>query len=110
MINKKIIIGSRGSKLALNYAEKAKNEIDLYIITSNGLPGKNKIVNKGQKIVKKRKFVFIKSIFAFTGFIFTLIGAFFWLIYPMLSLSIANESTAYEKSIAILYFDYSFLD
>ena len=45
MKNKKIIIGSRGSKLALNYAEKAKNEllkikniedIEIKLITTTG--------------------------------------------------------------------------
>ena len=50
MINKKIIIGSRGSKLALNYAERAKNEI----CTKLNIKEKNleikKIITEGDKI------------------------------------------------------------
>ena len=50
MINKKIIIGSRGSKLALNYAERAKNEIrSKFNIKEKNLEIK-KIVTEGDKI------------------------------------------------------------
>ena len=50
MINKKIIIGSRGSKLALNYAERAKNEIrSKFNIKEKNLEIK-KIITEGDKI------------------------------------------------------------
>ena len=50
MINKKIIIGSRGSKLALNYAERAKNEICAKLnIKEKNLEIK-KIITEGDKI------------------------------------------------------------
>ena len=50
MIDKKIIIGSRGSKLALNYAERAKNEICSKLnIKEKNLEIK-KITTEGDKI------------------------------------------------------------
>ena len=50
MIDKKIIIGTRGSKLALNYAERAKNEIcSKFKIKEKNLEIK-KIITEGDKI------------------------------------------------------------
>ena len=54
MINKKIIIGSRGSKLALNYAQRAKNEIcSKFNFKEKNLEIK-KITTEGDKIKNVR--------------------------------------------------------
>ena len=59
MKNKKIIIGSRGSKLALLYAEKAKKSIlKNYILEANML--KTLIKIPGRKICLQKKFYILK--------------------------------------------------
>ena len=50
MIDKKIIIGSRGSKLALNYAERAKNEICSKLSIKEKNLEIKKIITEGDKI------------------------------------------------------------
>ena len=51
---KKIIIGTRGSKLALLYAEKAKEALlDNFSLAINDIEIK-KIVTKGDQVVDKR--------------------------------------------------------
>ena len=53
-MNKKIIIGSRGSKLALKYAQNAKDKIVQYSNLSDEDVVIKKIITKGDQVRDKR--------------------------------------------------------
>lgn len=81
-----------------------KQKVEVFCITSHGLP-KTDLDYVSAKLEPEKKSITKRIILPLTGLVFTLIGAFVWLIFPLISFSIADEESRFEKKIAVLYFE-----